>query len=163
MEKYSPAKIKGGQDCYQNIREKINRWAREGKLRKRTGKWTDDFIQYLLVLPDLVHLMIKLLAERGIPPLFKSYIIIALAYLISPIDILPDFIPISGFVDDLLVLVVIMNKIINSLDQQVIKSIQTHWAGNKDIFKQVKEIMAVLNELSSRIPRSLYNFIKKKS
>ena len=163
MEKNTPQKNKPEQDCYQSIRGKINRWARDGKLKKRTGKWTDSFLQYLLILPDLVHLMIKLLAERGIPSLFKSYIIIGMAYLISPIDIIPDFIPISGFVDDLLVLVVILNKIINSRDQNVIQTIKKQWAGEQNIFNLVKEIVSILNELSSRIPKSLYNFIKKGS
>lgn len=163
MEKIPPPKVGIKPDCYQNIREKINRWARDEKLKNQTGKWTDRFLQYLLILPDLVHLMIKLLAEKGIPTPFKSYIIIGMAYLISPLDIIPDFIPITGFVDDMLVLVVILNKIINTRDKKVLDAIKNHWAGKQDIFVQVKEIVAVLNELSSKIPKTLYDFIKKRS
>ncbi|MCK4835261.1 MAG: DUF1232 domain-containing protein [Candidatus Aminicenantes bacterium] len=163
MEKSIAKKSEVYQDCYQNVRKKINRWAKDGKLIKKTGKWTDYFIQYLLILPDLVHLMIKLLVDKEISSLYKSYILIALAYLVSPIDIIPDFIPITGFVDDLLVMVIILNKIINSQDKNVLNKIKKYWAGEQDIFSQVKEIVSVLNELSSRIPKALYNFIKKQS
>ena len=75
-------KKKGYGDFYLNLREKIQRWSREGKLAKKSGKWTDDFIQYLLILPDLVYLKLKLLLDRDVSSKIKSYIIIGLA---SPI------------------------------------------------------------------------------
>jgi len=148
-------------DFYQNLRDKINHWAREDMCLKKTGNWTDNFIQYLLILPDIVHLLIKLLLDKEISLLYKSYILIAMVYLISPLDFIPDIIPIVGFIDDLLVSVIILNKIINSKDTKTIDKIKYYWAGDEDIFAKVKEIIAILNELSSRIPKGLYNFIKK--
>jgi hypothetical protein len=61
-----------------------------------------------------------------------------------------------------LVLVIALNKIINSKDTKVISKIKYYWAGDQDVFGKVKEIVAVLNELSSRIPKGFYDFIKKK-
>lgn len=161
MEKSISQKEKKYQDFYQHLREKINRWAREDMCLKKTGNWTDNFIQYLLILPDIVHLLIKLLLDKEISSLYKSYILISMVYLISPIDFIPDIIPIVGFIDDLLVSVIILNKIINSKDTKTIGKIKYYWAGDEDIFAKVKEIIAILNELSSRIPKGLYNFIKK--
>jgi uncharacterized membrane protein YkvA (DUF1232 family) len=149
-------------DFYQNLRVKINKWTQEEKLLKKSGRWTDDFIQYLMVLPDLVHVMIKLLLDKEVSRLYKSYIVITMIYLLSPLDFIPDIIPVAGFIDDLLVSVISINKIINTNDPKILSKIRYYWAGEKDIFKQVKEIIAVMNELSSRIPKGFYNFIKKK-
>jgi len=155
-----PQKI---EDFYLNLRERISRWAKEGQLARTTGKWTDQLTQYLLVLPDIVHLKIRLLLDNGIPSAIKSYILLGLVYLISPIDFLPDIIPVVGFVDDLLVLVVLLNKIINTKNPLVIERIKIYWAGDTDVFAKVKEIVAIINELSSRIPQAITHFIKKKS
>jgi uncharacterized membrane protein YkvA (DUF1232 family) len=149
-------------DFYQRLRIKINRWVTTGKLHKKTGRWTDKFMQYLLVFPDLVHLMIKLFGDKGTPARIKGYIVIAFTYLISPIDIIPDFIPAAGFIDDLLVLVIIMNKIINSVDEPVLERIKSLWAGEADVFIKVKEITETMNALTAEIPRSIYNFMKNK-
>lgn len=147
-------------DFYRRLRIKINHWVTSGRLNKKTGRWTDKFMQYLLVLPDLVHLMIKLLGDRGTPARIKGYIVIAFTYLISPIDIIPDFIPVAGFIDDLLVLVIILNKIINSADEIVLERIKNLWAGEDDVFDKIKEITETMNALTAEIPRSIYNFMK---
>ncbi len=162
MDKAIEKKEKEVTDFYLKVREKINRWLRKGKLYQKTGKWSDRFVQYLLIFPDLIHLMIKLFVDREISPLIKSYILMVFIYLISPIDVIPDFIPVAGFVDDLLVLIVVLNKIINTADKEVLGKIKLNWAGEDDIFAKVKEIIALTNELSARIPKSIYNFMKKK-
>jgi uncharacterized membrane protein YkvA (DUF1232 family) len=162
MDKAIEKKEKEVTDFYLKVRKKINRWLRKGKLYQKTGKWSDRFVQYLLIFPDLIHLMIKLFVDREISPLIKSYILMVFIYLISPIDVIPDFIPVAGFVDDLLVLIVVLNKIINTADKEVLGKIKLNWAGEDDIFAKVKEIIALTNELSARIPKSIYNFMKKK-
>jgi uncharacterized membrane protein YkvA (DUF1232 family) len=149
-------------DFYQRLRTKISRWAQSGRLDKKSGKWTDKFMQYLLVFPDLVHLMIKLLTDKRTPARIKGYILIAFTYLISPIDIIPDFIPVAGFIDDLLVIVIILNKIINRADDEVLERIKILWAGEDDVFDKIKEITEAMNNLSAEIPKSIHNFMKNK-
>ncbi len=163
MNKVTKGKIKNHSDFYQNLREKINHWTNAGKLKKQSGKWTDAFLQYLMVLPDIAHLMIKLLADKEINSIYKKYILFALIYLASPIDFMPDIIPVVGFVDDLLILVIILNKIINTQNPQVLKKIKLYWAGEADIFVQVKEIVYIVNDMSAKIPKALYKFIKRKT
>jgi uncharacterized membrane protein YkvA (DUF1232 family) len=47
------------------------------------------------------HLTLRLLREPAIPAYLKAVPIAALAYVLSPLDVLPDFIPILGQLDDL--------------------------------------------------------------
>ena len=154
-------KLEKAEDFYHKLREKINRWAREGQLSQKTGRWTDPFTQYLMVLPDLVHLMIKLLLDRKTAPLIRSYIIIGLLYLMCPIDIVPDFIPVAGFIDDLLILCFILNKILNNANETTRAKIEEFWAGEDSVFVKVKEIVAVVNELAVKIPKSFFNFLDR--
>ena len=156
-------KHKKFEDFYQQLRKKINRWVKDGKLDQKTGKWTDNFIQYLLVLPDLVHLGIKMVIDKEISTQIKGFIIIGMVYLISPIDIIPDFIPVAGFIDDLLILSVILNRIINNAEPTVLEKIRFYWAGKDDVFEKVQEIIASMNELASKIPKSILKFMKKGS
>jgi len=148
-------------DFYRRIRKKITDWFESGKLAEKSGKWMDGFVQYLLVFPDLVHLMIKLAADKEVPPKVKGMILMGFAYLISPIDVLPDFIPVFGFVDDLLIAVILLNKIINSGDSLLKDKIKDYWVGEEDIFLKIKEIVSAMNELSAQIPRSISGFFSK--
>lgn len=44
-----------------------------------------------------------LLNDPEMPPVARWLICLALAYLLNPFDLVPDFIPILGFLDDLLI------------------------------------------------------------
>ena len=49
----------------------------------------------------------------------KAMIIAALGYLISPIDVVPDAIPIAGLADDLGVLVFVLKKVWTDVDPEI--------------------------------------------
>ncbi len=42
--------------------------------------------------------------DPGVPRLAKALILLVLAYAVSPIDLIPDFIPVVGYLDDLILL-----------------------------------------------------------
>ena len=49
----------------------------------------------------------------------KAFIIGALGYLISPLDVIPDAIPIAGLGDDLAVLIYVLNKVWGNVNEDV--------------------------------------------
>ena len=49
----------------------------------------------------------------------KAIIIAALGYLISPLDVVPDAIPIAGLSDDLAVLIYVLHKVWNEVSDEV--------------------------------------------
>ncbi len=62
--------------------------------------------QFLLTLLSHVRLAVRLLREPRVPILSKALPVLAGLYVISPLDFVPDFIPVLGQLDDLGVIVV---------------------------------------------------------
>jgi len=58
----------------------------------------------LRLVPDLVRLVRSLLADRGTPTSIRVALVGLLAYLLSPVDLIPDFVPLIGSADDLIVI-----------------------------------------------------------
>jgi uncharacterized membrane protein YkvA (DUF1232 family) len=52
------------------------------------------------------------------PVWLKGLMLLVPAYLISPIDILPDFIPVLGWLDDLVVIPLLVSWIVSMLPQK---------------------------------------------
>ena len=149
------------QDFYQRLRTKLKKWDQDGKLKTDKKSWSGKLAEYLMVLPDLIHLAIKLLADKKIPSRTKVLIGSAMGYLIMPIDLIPDFIPVIGFTDDLVVIVVVLNRVINDHDPVVIEKVKEYWAGEGDVLDQIKNLMEVVNNLLAQLPAGLAKFLRK--
>ena len=63
------------------------------------------------VVPDLLRLVRDLIADRSVPLRVRIVLVGLLAWLVSPIDLIPDFIPILGPVDDLIVSVIVLRYV----------------------------------------------------
>ena len=120
-------------DFYQELRIKIENWL------KKKGNKSNKFAGYIMLAPDLFHLLVKLSLDKDVPKSEKAKLAIAVAYFISPIDLIPEAIigPL-GFLDDISLAAFVLNSIINKTDPEIIKK---HWAGDKDILDLIKEIL----------------------
>ena len=48
------------------------------------------------LLPDVLRLVRRLAADRALPSMVRLQLVVLLAYLVSPIDVIPDSIPVLG-------------------------------------------------------------------
>jgi uncharacterized membrane protein YkvA (DUF1232 family) len=60
------------------------------------------------VVPDIARLVRDLLADRGTPAAVKAALVLLLVWLISPVDMIPEFIPVLGPLDDVVVAVLVL-------------------------------------------------------
>jgi len=66
----------------------------------------------------------------------KAIIIGALGYMISPLDVIPDAIPIAGLTDDLAVLLYVLKKVWTGIDPEIVeqaKSKLSRWFDEDEI------------------------------
>ena len=80
-----------------------------------------------LVLPNLIRLFGGLLRDGRVPIPAKIVLGIASVWLASPIDLIPEFIPIVGALDDAIVAALALRFVLNSTDGAVIRE---HWHGD---------------------------------
>jgi len=73
----------------------------------------------LLNYRDSIGALLVALKHPHVPMHSKMLIIIALAYALSPIDIIPDFIPILGYLDDAVIVPFLFYVAIHSIPQSV--------------------------------------------
>lgn len=125
-------------DFYQFMRQRIRDWA-EGK-----GKG-HKYLEYVLLAPDLFHLMAKLTLDERVPFTCKAKLGMAIAYFISPLDLLPEAVlgPI-GYLDDIALAAWVLDDLIKTAGPEVVLD---HWAGEVDIIDTVARIVAGANEL----------------
>lgn len=111
----------------------------------------------LLLLPNLIKLLGRLVRDPRVPRRSKVVIGIALGYLISPVDLIPEFIPIIGFADDLLLVSYALNHLIQVAGEDVVLE---HWDGPRDMLELVRSVLEVASDL---VPPQLRRLINKLS
>jgi uncharacterized membrane protein YkvA (DUF1232 family) len=126
-------------DMYERMRARIKKWAesKEGE----SNKW----VEYILLLPDLLHLFCALILDPDIPAAKKAQLGMVVAYIISPIDLIPEGLlgPV-GLVDDLALAAFVINQLINEVDESVVLR---HWKGEGDLLAIVRNLVATADEM----------------
>ena len=87
--------------------------------------------QALRLLPDLLRLLPRLAADRSLPRGVRVRLVLLLAYLASPVDLVPDFIPVVGYADDAIIVAAVLRSVVRRAGVQAIGH---HWPGTQDGF-----------------------------
>jgi uncharacterized membrane protein YkvA (DUF1232 family) len=95
----------------------------------------------LRALPDIARTIARLAADPVLPRAAKVALAAAVLYLVSPIDLIPDFIPILGSLDDLLVAAIVVDGILNYVDRGLVLK---YWPGSAESLERVARAARVL-------------------
>jgi uncharacterized membrane protein YkvA (DUF1232 family) len=83
----------------------------------------------LRLLPDLLRLLRRLLSDRTLAVGLRIRLALLLAYLLSPIDLVPDFVPVIGYADDVIIVALVLRSVIARAG---IEALQKHWPGTPE-------------------------------
>ena len=83
--------------------------------------FTGRFVQVLRHLPSFVRLYWRLFRDRRVPLLPKALLVLTLAYVVSPLDLIPDFVPVIGEVDDVVVVLSLLWLFIRLCPPEVVR------------------------------------------
>ena len=78
------------------------------------------------VLPDTIGLVRRLAADPDLPRSVRRTLWFVGIYLASPIDLIPDFIPVLGYADDAIVVVVALRRVVRAAGPE---ALDRHWSG----------------------------------
>jgi len=107
----------------------------------------------LLLIPDLSVLLARLAKDPRVPRGGKVIALLALAYVSSPIDLVPEFLGPIGFLDDALVLGAALSRMLNYVHPDVVRS---HWSGHGDVLDTIHKVSEWSESLvRDNLPRAI--------
>jgi uncharacterized membrane protein YkvA (DUF1232 family) len=130
------------QRTYDRIRKRVVETVK-GKVPPRLQRAAE----LLLTLPDFVALIFRLMKDPRVPAGAKVKLGLFAAYLASPVDLVPDFIPVVGLMDDLVGAVIVVRDLLGVAPKEVVLS---HWSGDKDIIGLIETVFQVASEVLDR-------------
>jgi uncharacterized membrane protein YkvA (DUF1232 family) len=79
-------------------------------------------------VPDCIVLLSRLLRDRRVPRRRKLLLAGLVGYLALPFDLVPDFIPVAGQLDDALVVAFVLRRFLRSGGEPLVRE---HWPGQE--------------------------------
>ncbi len=108
-------------------------------------------------IPAYLKLLGGLLTDGRVSRLDKLMVVGAIAYILTPIDLIPDFIPFFGQVDDVYLLVLSLTRLISNAGLPVLGS---HWAGDISDLTP-RRLRSVLLAASLFLPRRIRRRLRR--
>jgi uncharacterized membrane protein YkvA (DUF1232 family) len=87
-----------------------------------------------LLLPNLILLFKDLLKDPRVPRGPKVVLAIGILWLVSPIDLLPEFLPVLGPLDDAVVAALVLRHLVHRAGAEVVRE---HWRGAPDTLELI--------------------------
>ena len=88
--------------------------------------------ELIAFVPDLVRLVRALIADPVLPARVRLALVVLLGWLLSPIDLIPEFIPVLGPLDDVVVAVIVLRYVRRRLGTA---ALEQRWSGSEAGFR----------------------------
>lgn len=124
-------------DFYQALRNRLAGWLIERHpLLRHT--------QVVLLPPDLLHLIIRLLADNRVPTQHKTNAAFAAAYVVLPLDAIPEsLLGPAGFADDIAAISHALHSLMSVSHGSLAKE---HWAGEEELLDLLQKAVKLADE-----------------
>jgi uncharacterized membrane protein YkvA (DUF1232 family) len=87
-----------------------------------------------LLLPNLFRLFRGLMADERVPLRAKVVLGIGIVWIASPIDLIPEFVPVAGPLDDAIVAALVLSYVSRTIGREVVRE---HWHGDPTILARL--------------------------
>ena len=91
------------------------------------------------LIPDCVGLVRGLIGDPRVPRRWRWALAALLGYLVLPFDLVPDFLPVVGHVDDAVLVVVVLRGVLRAAGPVVVAQ---HWAGSQSVLAMLTRVAA---------------------
>jgi uncharacterized membrane protein YkvA (DUF1232 family) len=81
------------------------------------------------LLPDRLRLLRRVATDGAVPRMVRVELMLVLGYIFSPIQLIPDFLPVIGFLDDAVLVAIMLRIVVRTAGPQML---QKHWPGTPE-------------------------------
>lgn len=110
------------------------------------------------LLPAYMKLLVGLITDKRINIVDKMLVVGAVAYILSPLDLVPDFIPFLGQVDDIYLLMMSIQRLLSNAGRKVLTD---HWSGPITALS-TESIRNVLSAAAFFLPRAIRRRLRRR-
>jgi uncharacterized membrane protein YkvA (DUF1232 family) len=108
--------------------------------------------QWLLLLPRLVKFLSCLVRSDDLSAGWKIRCALVLTYVFSPLDLIPDMIPVIGLLDDLYLVLLLLDQLLNRIPEPVFSRC---WNGPRDAIDDVRGVLSSLERVLPETPKRI--------
>lgn len=94
--------------------------------RPRTGA-KRSVLRAIRQIPSYIRLMLGLMSDARVSKIDRFMVLAAIGYVISPFDLVPDFLPFLGQVDDIFLVTTALQRLVDRAGRRVVLD---HWSGD---------------------------------
>jgi uncharacterized membrane protein YkvA (DUF1232 family) len=95
-------------------------------------------VELVRLVPDVLRLVRNLLTDRTVPGVVRIALVVLLGWLVNPIDLIPDFIPVLGPLDDIVVAIIILRYVRRRLGDD---ELRLRWPGTPEGYELLSGIL----------------------
>jgi uncharacterized membrane protein YkvA (DUF1232 family) len=86
------------------------------------------------ILPNVVFLFKGLLHDPRVARTDKILLVVGIVWVVSPIDLIPEFIPVVGPLDDVVVAALILRRVVRHAGPE---TLARHWRGDPSVLRRI--------------------------
>jgi uncharacterized membrane protein YkvA (DUF1232 family) len=109
----------------------------------------------VFMMPNIIKLVGRLLKDPRVPRRAKISLGLAAAYVMSPIDLIPEVVPVAGWADDVIIVMFAIDALIDRAGPEIVAE---HWDGPGDLLALVRDVVGFSRNL---VPRRLGQMIDR--
>jgi len=94
-------------------------------------------VDALRLAPDVLRLTHRLVADSTVPRGVRLWLLVLLVYLLSPIDLVPDFIPVIGYADDAIIVALVLRFATRHAGAA---AVERHWPGSDQGLRALRSV-----------------------
>ncbi|OCC14609.1 hypothetical protein DBT_1924 [Dissulfuribacter thermophilus] len=118
-----------------------------------------DIKGFLKLIPKFLALLVNLLKDSRVSSTDKAILATVVAYALNPMDLVPDWIPFFGLVDDLYLIALALFRLLARVDEEVLRE---YWQGPEDVIVLIKKALdAASHFLPPKLRRALIANVEK--
>jgi uncharacterized membrane protein YkvA (DUF1232 family) len=92
------------------------------------------------LIPSLVSMFRGLLRDPRVPVRSKVLLWLGVVWIVSPIDLLPEFLPVVGPLDDAVVAALVLRHLMRSAGEDVVRD---HWRGDPRTLDRILRVASI--------------------